>query len=99
MDRLLRAQIVAEVNASVATALETYNEEWVNGEQLISYFGMFTKGWLKSYGHLLPRTRAEVQKADGTKCTTAWAYPRHKIARMIEKGEIKQLNLYKSHNP
>ena len=93
MDKLLRTQIVNEVSQSVALATETYKEEWVNGDQLIALFGMFTKGWLKTYGHLLPRTRAEVTEQDGRKRTTAWAYPRHKIARMVANNEIKHLTL------
>lgn len=93
MDKLLRTQIVNEVSQSVAFAMETYKEEWVNGDQLIAHFGMFTKGWLKTYGHLLPRTRAEVTEQDGRKRTTAWAYPRHKIARMVANNEIKHLTL------
>ena len=93
MDKLLRTQIVNEVSQSVALAMETYKEEWVNGDQLIALFGMFTKGWLKTYGHLLPRTRAEVTEQDGRKRTTAWAYPRHKIARMVANNEIKHLTL------
>ena len=93
MDKLLRTQIVNEVSQSVALAMETYKEEWVNGDQLIALFGMFTKGWLKTYGHLLPRTRAEVTEQDGRKRTTEWSYPRHKIARMVANNEIKHLTL------
>lgn len=93
MDKLLRTQIVNEVSQSVTLAMETYKEEWISGDQLIAYFGMFTKGWLKTYGHLLPRTRAEVTEQDGRKRTTAWAYPRHKIARMVANNEIKHLTL------
>jgi hypothetical protein len=50
---------------------------------------MFSKGWLKAYGERLPRQRAEVMD-DGVK-VSRWAYPQHRIARMIQDGTIKQL--------
>ena len=35
MDRILRAEIVAEVKQTVAEAMEVYNERWLTGEQLM----------------------------------------------------------------
>ena len=52
---------------------------------------MFTPNWLKLYGHLLPRTRAEVAEQSGERHVTGWCYPVGKIGRMIESGEIKRL--------
>ena len=44
----------------------------------------------KAYGHLLPRTRSEVDDKGRTTCTR-WCYPQHQIARMIADGSIKKL--------
>ena len=91
MDRLLRAEIVAEVKRSMTEALEVANERWLTGDDLCKQFGMFTPSWLKTYGKLLPRQRAEVTDENGTIMASRWAYPQHKIARMIASNEIKQI--------
>jgi hypothetical protein len=88
MDRILRAAIVAEVKQSMMDALEVANERWLTARELCDQFQMFSPSWLKEYGHLLPRTLAEVSSNEGTKCSR-WAYPQHKIARMIADGTIK----------
>ena len=90
MDRLLRAEIVAEVKRSMAEALEVANERWLSGDELCAQFGMFNRAWLKTYGKFLPRQRAEVTE-DGKTTVTRWAYPQHKIARMIAENTIKNL--------
>ena len=90
MDRILRAQIVAEVKQSMMDALEVANERWLTASELCEQFQMFTPSWLKTYGDRLPRTRAEVA-ADGRTKGSRWAYPQHKIARMIAEGSIKNL--------
>jgi hypothetical protein len=89
MDRVLRAEIVAEVRRSMTEILEVANEKWLTGEELCKQFQMFSPGWLKAYGERLPRQRAEVQ--DGETKASRWAYPMHKIARMINDGTIKDL--------
>lgn len=90
MDRLLRAEIVSEVKRSMNEILEVANEKWLTAEELCAQFGMFTPSWLKTYGKFLPRQRAEVM--DGDKVTASrWAYPQHRIARMIADNEIKSL--------
>ena len=89
MDRLLRAEIVAEVRKSMTEILESANEKWLTGDELCEQFQMFSPGWLKAYGERLPRQRAEVM--DGCTKVSRWAYPQHKIARMINDGTIKNL--------
>jgi hypothetical protein len=92
MDKLLKVQIIETVKNSVADIFEVYQEEWLTGDKLCERFQMFNRGWLKSYGHLLPRTQAVVN--DGNqKHHSSWAYPAHKIAKMIADGKIKQLNI------
>ena len=89
MDRLLRAEIVAEVRKSMTEILEVANEKWISGDELCEQFQMFSPGWLKAYGERLPRQRAEVM--DSCTKVSRWAYPQHKIARMINDGTIKNL--------
>ena len=89
MDRTLRAEIVAEVRRSMTEIMETANARWLSGDELCEQFPMFSKGWLKAYGERLPRQRAEV--SDNGMKVSRWAYPQHKIARMIQEGTIKQL--------
>ena len=89
MDRMLRAEIVAEVRKSMTEILEVANERWLTGDELCQQFQMFSPGWLKAYGERLPRQRAEVSD-NGVK-VSRWAYPQHRIARMIQEGSIKEL--------
>lgn len=92
MDKLLRTEIVAEVKRGMRDYMEMANERWITGDELCQQFQMFSPSWLKNYGHLLPRTRAEVTDAQGNTSGTRWAYPQHKIARMIAENEIKKLS-------
>ena len=89
MDARLRAEIVTEVRKSMTEILEVANERWLTGDELCQQFQMFSPGWLKAYGDRLPRQRAEVMD-DGIK-VSRWAYPQHRIARMIHAGTIKEL--------
>ena len=89
MDARLRAEIVTEVRKSMAEILEVANERWLTGDELCQQFQMFSPGWLKAYGERLPRQRAEVTD-DGVN-VSRWAYPQHRIARMIQDGSIKEL--------
>lgn len=90
MDRLLRAEIVAEVRQAQMELAEMYREEWVTAEGLCDRMGMFSVAWLKRYGYLLPRERAEV--VDGAEMhASRWAYPLHKIQRLLTEGKLKEL--------
>lgn len=95
MDKLLRAEIVSEVKRSMAEISEMYNEVWLTGDKLGERFGMFNPGWLKAYGHTLPRTQAIVRDGDSKEHRSSWVYPAHKIARMIAEGGIKNLCVIK----
>lgn len=83
MDRVLRAEIVAEVKRATAEALEVYNERYLTADQLCDQFAMITKDWLKNHGERLPRTHLPG--------SNRWAYPQHKIARMVADGSINQI--------
>ena len=91
LDNETKSAIVYAVDAAVREAMSKFGEEYVSGKELGKRFHMFTQNWLKLYGHLLPRTRAEVTEASGEVHTTGWCYPVNKIGRMIETGEIKRL--------
>jgi len=93
MDRILRAEIVAEVKQTVAEAMEVYNERWLTGEQLMEQFGFITKDWLKKYGDTLPRERMEVVDRNGELKCSHWGYPLHRIQRMIANREHKRLSM------
>ena len=73
-------------------AFEMYREEWLTADKLVQVYGCFSKGWIKSYGHTLPRTQAIVKDKEGMH-RSSWVYPRHKIARMIADGKIKDLKI------
>ena len=90
MDKILRTEIINEVKRSMRESMEVENERWIYGDELSKQFQMFSPSWLKAYGHLLPRTRSEVDDKGRTTCTR-WCYPQHQIARMIADGSIKKL--------
>ena len=91
LDKDTKSAIVYAVEAAVREAMSQFGEEYVTGKELGKRYQMFTPNWLKLYGHLLPRTRAEVKEASGETHVTGWCYPVNKIGRMIEEGEIKRL--------
>lgn len=92
MDRMLRAEIVATVRATMTEVLEGADEVWLTPEEFCKTFGMFTKEWLARYGELLPREKARMVMQDGTvKETRSWAYPKHRINRMIQEGKLREM--------
>ena len=91
MDRMLRAEIIATVRATIQEVLEGADEVWLKPKQLLEQFGMLSQEWLDTNGHLLPREYASVIWPDGTEKATRYAYPKHKINRMIMNGELKGL--------
>lgn len=91
MEKELRNSLMVIVREAVENSLEGAEEKWLNGDQLVAQFGCFTKAWLKTYGHTLPRTRAIVSDDDGNEHKSGWCYPLHKINRMLLTGTIKQL--------
>lgn len=93
IDPALRAQIVGEVRRALVEGVEINDEHWLSEEQLMEQFAMFTKGWMRRYGILLPRTQAVVREDDGTEHRTSWCYPRNIIQRMIITNKIQNLEL------
>lgn len=92
MDRLLRMEIVDEVRRAHTELAEMYEERWLTAEGLCERMGMFSVAWLKRYGHLLPRERAEV--VDGAEMhASRWAYPLHRIQRMVMERKLKELRV------
>lgn len=89
MDRMLRAEIIATVKQTMQEVLEGTDEVWLKPKQLLEQFGMLTQEWLDTNGHLLPREYASVVLPDGKEVSTRWAYPKHKINRMIKEGKLK----------
>ena len=71
--------------------LEGVDEVWLKPKQLLEQFGMLNQEWLDNNGHLLPREYASVVLPDGEEKCTRWAYPKHKINRMIQEGKLKGL--------
>ena len=72
--------------------LEGADEVWLSPEEFCKQFGMFTAEWLKRNGELLPREKACVVMPDGSvKETRSWAYPKHRINRMIAEGRLRQM--------
>ena len=91
MDRILRAEIIATVRQTMTEVMEGADEVWLRPKQLLEQFGMFSQEWLDNNGHLLPREYASVVLPDGEEKCTRWAYPMHKINRMIQEGKLKGL--------
>ena len=84
-------ELKAVVRRAVEEEREMYDEVWLTEKQLLEQFGMFTHDWLKKYGHCLQPARAIVVDEQGVERRSGWAYPKHKIQRMIASGEIMKL--------
>ena len=79
------------VRRAVEEEREMYDEVWLTEKELIAQFGMFTHDWLKKYGQCLQPARAIVVDEQGVERRSGWAYPKHRIQRMIASGEIMKL--------
>jgi hypothetical protein len=85
-------EVKAVVRRAIEEEREMYNEVWLTEKELIAQFGMFTHDWLKKYGQSQQPARAIVVDEKGMEHPTqGWAYPKHKIQRMIASGEIMKL--------
>ena len=91
MDRMLRAEIIETVKQTMQEVLEGADEVWLKPKQLLEQFGMLTQEWMDKYAELLPREPASIIWPDGVEECTRWAYPKHKINRMIQEGKLKYL--------
>lgn len=89
MDRLFETKLLSLIDRKMTERLEGADEVWLKPKQLLEQFGMFSQEWLDENGHLLPREYASVIWPDGTEKCTRWAYPKHKINRMICEGKLK----------
>ena len=84
-------ELKAVVRRTMEEQMEMYSEVWLTEKELIAQFGMFTHDWLKKYGQCLQPARAIVVDEQGVERRSGWAYPKHKIQRMIASGEIMKL--------
>ena len=84
-------ELKAVVRRAIEEEREMYDEVWLTEKELIAQFGMFTHDWLKKYGQCLQPARAIVVDEQGVERRSGWAYPKHKIQRMIASGEIMKL--------
>ena len=88
-DELYELKLV--LRRAIEEEREMYDEVWLTEKQLLEQFGMFTHDWLKKYGQCLQPARAIVVDEQGVERRSGWAYPKHKIQRMIASGEIMKL--------
>lgn len=94
MDRVLRSEIVAAVRQTLADVLEGADEVWLTPEEMSKQFGMFSPEWLRRHGELLPREKVGIVMEDGTvKASRSWAYPKHRINRMIREGKFRNIKM------
>ena len=91
MDRIFEAKLLALIDRKMTERLEGADEVWLRPKQLLEQFGMLSQEWLDRNGELLPREYASVIWPDGEEKCTRWAYPKHKINRMIQEGKLKGL--------
>ena len=91
MDRIFEAKLLALIDRKMTERLVGADEVWLKPKQFLEQFGMFSQEWLDENGHLLPREYASVIWPDRKERCTRFAYPKHKINRMIANGELKGL--------
>lgn len=93
LDKQLKLDIMGTVRRAMQEVLEDADEVWLTPKQVSEQFGMFKKDWLDRHGELLPRERASYIDKDGQEKFTGWAYPKHKIQRMIRDRELHGLRI------
>lgn len=89
ISNLEKMEIASVIRSTIRKAMEEERETYVTGEELCRKFQMFTAGWLKDYGHLLPRAKAIVIFKDtGKEHKTGYVYPVNKIRHLIRDNKI-----------
>ena len=83
-----KIEVMNAIHQGIARVMGTFEERWLTAKELCDQFQMFTPAWVRTYGHLLPRTRATVTDAAGVAHHTGWTYPRNKIQMMIAEGKL-----------
>ena len=91
MDKILRAEIVAEVRK----AMLTFQEKWVTADVLCEHVGTLTKRFLQDHGQMFNRTRVEWDENGRHVASREWLYPLNEIKQWIADGRIKELKMEK----
>ena len=93
LDKETREAVLATVRKATVEIQETYQEQWITGEQLCELIPFFSKDWLKRYGMMLPRECVRVMDEQGRQHKTGWCYPKKKILRMVNEGKLRMLRM------
>ena len=93
IDKGLKLEIMSTVRRAMQEVLEDADEVWLTPKQVTEQFSMFSRDWLARHGELLPRERASYIDKDGMEKFTGWAYPKHKIQRLIRDRELHGLRI------
>ena len=97
MDKQTKVEIKAVVRDAIREAMECYEERWLTDREMSQYISVLTQRWLRDHGDILPRTPIEWTDKQGTRHTTSYLYPLHRIQAMMADGRIKELR--ESKNP
>lgn len=95
MDRQLRNEIRADVQAAMAATLTQAEERWISGSELCAQFSMITPKLLKVHGDIFPRRKMKMTGTNGKTVATHWAYPQHLIALNIAAGVYDDMRVMK----
>ena len=90
LDEEIRKELTELVGSAITAATRAQNERFVTGDRLCEIYQMFTKSWLKTYGHLLPRCRVRMCDEDTGELsnTKRWAYNVAAIQKMIDHNNL-----------
>ena len=91
IDKQTKIEIMGTVRRAMLEVLEDADEVWLSKEEFLKQFQMFNDDWMNRHGELLPRERASYIAKDGREKCTHWAYPKHKINRMIRDRQLHGL--------
>lgn len=89
LDKTTRDLVKKTVETAMREVMEASEEKWLTTNELSEQYPLFTKDWLRHYGHFLPRRRLEIVDIDGITHHSQWCYPKYRIARMIHENSLK----------
>lgn len=90
LDKQMRLEIAQIVNQAARDAYMIYNEQYISASELCKQFQMIKRDWLKNDANkmLLHAKRMRYKDKAGNIKEGNFAYPKHKIAIMVENGEL-----------
>lgn len=96
VDRLLKKELTEAIKSILDEGIKE-NEVWLTSKELSAHFPFLTSDWINHNGRKLPRVRSYVLYGENVICKTKYCYPKSKIQKFIDDGNLNGVILSYKH--